>query len=119
MASIGLAAQGQRDAAALLPFVTTWSGGLNCATILQDLADYEKILKVKRKLQPMDLNAFSKVDPPELESFVPAMIKAMLNSPPEYTDSQSFSILFPAKSQHFQAIATGGKPANTRWLQTG
>ena len=59
-ACIGMGDEFYDEAKKLCDFVQLWSGGAD-AFILEDLAQYEKTLKVKRKLYPHDLQALSKV----------------------------------------------------------
>ena len=108
LACIGLTSDAHADAGRLLHFVRAWSGGKD-KSILQDLEDYEKTLKVKRNISPEDLKAFAKVEPTELEIFAPAMIKAMLNAPIDYCDTRMYSTLFTSKGSDLSSIAEGGR----------
>ena len=69
---------------------------------------------MKRKLFPPDLEAIGSVDPFELESVIPAMVKAMLNSPEEYSDSLHDSTLFPTKCNELSSIAMKCEPPRIR-----
>ena len=72
-------------------------------------------MTVKRKIQASDLNHMASVDPHELDMFVPAMVKAMLNSPMEYTGGQSFSIFFQLTD--INSIRAGGKITPSRYTR--
>jgi len=105
---IGLGSERQKDVKKLIMFVRNWSGGKDGET-LQLLEQYEKTLTAKRKLYAQDLEALAAVDPSELETFVPAMVKAMLNSPEDFTDSLKYSTLFPCKGGDLVTLARDGK----------
>lgn len=106
-ACIGRTSKYVEDAKCLLPFVRAWAGG-EAMSILTQVEAYEKTLKVKRMIHPVDLKSFAKVDALELEAFIPSMLKAMLNSPPEFTDNLSYSTLFPAKGADLASIVSSG-----------
>ena len=79
-ACIGMGDAFLGDARKLADFVAAWSGGED-AFILKDLEQYERTLKVKRKLYAHDLQALSKVDFNDGQKYTPAMVKAMLQAP--------------------------------------
>ena len=62
------------------------------AFILKDLEQYERTLKVKRKLYPHDLLAVAKIDFIDGQKYILGMAKALLNAPT--TDSIGHAILF-------------------------
>jgi hypothetical protein len=55
------------------------------------------------------LKNLASIDPVDLEISVPAMIKGMLNSPNEFTDSLSYSTLFPSKGSDASTIQINGR----------
>ena len=108
MALIGKGPELKKNMTSFLEFAKAWGGGKD-GCILTDLESYEKTLNVKRKLYPADLKNLASIDPVELEIFVPAMIKGMLNSPNEFTDSLSYSTLFPSKGSDASTIQINGR----------
>ena len=105
-AAIGMTTEQQVSMRSLLPFAGNWSGGAN-REIIRELEGYEKSLTVKRRLPLSALEAYAAVNPIDLEQVVPAMVKAMLNTPMEYVDEQGLSMLF-SKSE-IKTIAAPGK----------
>jgi hypothetical protein len=61
-------------------FVKLWSGGVD-GRVLKDLEAYERTLTVKRSIYPADLGKLTNIDFVDCARYVPALIKAMLNSP--------------------------------------
>ena len=107
-ASRGLPPSFKKTATTLLPFVKTWSGGGE-GQILHDMERYEQGMSVKRKLAVPDIAQFSKVDALGLEMYVPGMIKAMLNSPSEFSDTKEHSTLFAVPSADVASIGPSGR----------
>ena len=107
MAMIGMDSEFKQGAKKLMPFVGAWAGADGC--ILNELVEEEQGMEFKRHIHPEDLGALGKVDSIEVELFVPAVVKAMLNSPPNYADTLGYSTLFPASANDMAAIIPGGK----------
>ena len=78
----------------LIAFVKSHAGGHE-GKYLAALETYEKSLGVKRKISASDLGLLARVDLQEGPRYVPAMAKAMLNSPPNKVQN-GFSTLFQA-----------------------
>ena len=95
----------------MITFVREWAGNPNYKYILENLERHEQSMETKRKLHPADLEDLTRIKALELERFIPAMVKAKLNSPADWTDSLSYSLLFPAKGTDITGI-TVGKPCN-------
>ena len=90
----------------MIKFVREWSGGSE-GQVLSELEAYERMLPVKRKLLASDLHQLSKLLP-TLQKYVPAMAKAMLNSPQDWVDVNSgASTLF--QSTDYTSLQVGGK----------
>ena len=106
LAAIGLATTQAADIKLLVSFVKSWSGGQG-HLILKDLEEYEKTMTQRRKIHAGDLHNLASVDSHELETFVPAMVKSMLNSPQEFTDGQQYSSLF--KIADCNTLRPGGR----------
>ena len=73
------------------PFVAAWSGGDN-AHLLNDLEAYERTLTQRKKIPYETLQALSMLSYHDLQYYVPAMVKASLNSP--LSDPDGMSTLF-------------------------
>ena len=74
-----------------MPFVETWSGGIS-AHMLRNLESYERTLTVRKKLSYETLETMSRLSYHGLHYYVPAMVKACLNSP--VCDQDGTSTLF-------------------------
>ena len=107
-ASVGIGDEFAREAKRLLVFVRGLAGGKD-PEILKSLEAYEQAMEVKRKLKSEDLEDLVRVELLELERFLPAMVKAKLNSPEEWVDGQQYSILFPAKGSDISSIGVDGR----------
>ena len=89
----------------LISFVMKHSGGED-GQYLHALEKYEKSLGVKRKIAASDLGLLAGVNFQEGPRYVPAMAKAMLNSPPNKVQN-GFSTLFSANDM--ASIQPNGK----------
>ena len=103
-AALGNGAIGMAKMNSLCDFVRAWSGGHD-GDVLVSLETYERSLAVKRKLVPHELAALALIDLPDAPRFVPAMVKAMLNSPT--CDSLGHSNLF--NPSDFTSLGRTGK----------
>lgn len=90
-ACIGMGEQFFASAKMLSHFVQQWSGGLG-GQILNDLEAYERTMTFRRKLYPKDLHALGNISFIDGPKYVPALVKAMLNSPE--ADGSGHSTLF-------------------------
>ena len=99
-----------------MPFVGAWAGADGC--ILNELVEEEQGMEFKRHIHPEDLGALGKIDSVQVELFVPAVVKAMLNSPPNFADSLGYSTLFPAAGNDLAGIVPGGKIGKTLSMRT-
>ena len=91
-ASLGQGDNFEAKAEDLLCFVRNRAG--TDGAVLHSLEAYERILEQKVKLYPHDLKAIGKIDSVRIDMFLECMVKAMLNSPPNYVDSVGYSTLF-------------------------
>ena len=87
-------------------FVKEHSGGEG-GKYLKALESYERSLAVKRFLRPSDLAKLGSVKMPEAPRYVPALVKAMLNSPAGKVAKDGFSDLFSMTD--FSSLADTGK----------
>ena len=90
-------------------FVQKWGGGSNNRNVLENLEAYERTLSIKRKIYAQDMLELSKIDDFELLAplYVPAVIKALLVSPPAAVDANGYSTLF--SSSDCGSLNTGQK----------
>lgn len=70
------------------PFVVAWSGG-DSGHLLKDLEAYERTLTQRKKIAYETLEAMSRLSYNSLQYYVPAMVKASLNSPISEPDGTS------------------------------
>jgi len=75
----------------IVPFVEAWAGG-DSAHVFKDLEKYERTLSNRKKLSYDMLESMARLPSRDLEFYLPAMIKASLNSP--VADTSGTSTLF-------------------------
>ena len=85
-----------------LNFAKCWAGNMDDNFNLGKLADYEALLRVKRKSYATDLEELLKADPVGLMRFVPPIVKAMHNALDGFVDATGYSTLI--KSNHHTSI---------------
>jgi hypothetical protein len=67
-------------------FVQQWAGGKD-GRVLDELVAYERVLSFKRRIMPADLKALGEIKFLDGPRYVPAMVKAMLLSPPNFVEN--------------------------------
>ena len=85
-ASIGMPPGYVTTAKAYCCFVQQWAGGKD-GRVLDELVAYERVLSFKRRIMPADLKALGEIKFLDGPRYVPAMVKAMLLSPPNFVEN--------------------------------
>ena len=79
----------------LYEFTTSWSGGVK-AQVLQNLEEYERMLPVKRKLNPGSLMRLASLKLPDAPRYGEAIVKAELNAPANMVINGYASVMGPS-----------------------
>ena len=103
-ACIGMGPDFEKSATQLAEFVKLWSGGSD-ASILTNLGQYERQLKIKRKLYPADLKEIAGIDFANDSRYVPAMVKTLLNAP--VADAAGYGSIF--SSNDYLSLGPSGR----------
>ena len=92
-------------ARAYCEFVKACSGGED-GVILKEITEYERTLKVKRKLSTSDLKQLAKLRLHEAPRYIPAMVKAMLNAPASFVNPDGSANLW--SSSDYNGLSCDG-----------
>ena len=102
-ASQGMDPDYESKAVMYAEFARVWSGGAN-GSILQELEDFERVLTIKRKINPHDLLMLSKQDIQDAPMFIAGMVKALLAAPPNFVTADGMATVFTHND--FTSLAT-------------
>ena len=105
LACIGELPGYEEKAAYIYEFVKAHSGGTG-GQFLTDLDSYERFLPVKRKLNAADLAKLATVSLPAGPSWIPMMVKAMLNAPGTMVSNGFADVFSPSD---ISSIGANGK----------